>query len=264
MKKLLTTILCLVLSFCIVLAVGCNDGKSITSAVFNGDYVEVKASDITAFNQSVAQTEKALDITKGVKFEYVENEIDDNEYEKENVSFKTAIVDGKLLLAGTTSEDEKDDGKTFTENCEVYYDGETLYLNNIGLAKKESRNVSLITYFNRAMQQLNRFTLDNVVARYSNLNGVKFYQETTDGLTKIKLEFENIEDHDEKTTGKILFTYDAQMTLVAINVEVIEQELGFGDNEYEEIIINIEAWNGEITLPTDLGAYTENATLNPW
>ncbi len=266
MKKLLTTFLCLVLTLSIVLAsTGCKDGElSIESALFNGNYVQVEASEITAFNESVAETEKMLNFANGVKFEYVENEYEDDEYEKERVYFETKMDEQILVLAGRISEEEKDDGRELNESSDIYYVYDTLFVNN-GLTK-ESYQIGLMQYFNRALSRLETLTFDLVVQKYSNINGVKFYKEEVDGNTKIKLEFEHIEDADEKVTGKILFTYNAQKQLVALNVELIEQEKElFESDEYEHIIINFEAFNGDITLPSDLESYTPIATQKlPW
>ncbi len=261
MKKLFTTMLCLIITFCMVLAVGCSNDETAFSEIFNGNYVEVQASEVTAFNNSVSASEKALDINEGVKFEYYEDEVDGKEYEKESVIFKTVIDNGVLKMAGSTSEEEKDDGRETKENCEIYYDTDTLYFND-GI-RKQSVKTDLTAHFNRAIARLNEFALDKVVAKYTNLNGVKFYKEVADGATKIKLEFEKIEDRDEITTGKILFVYNAENALVAINVEIIEQERGFGDNKYEKIIINVEPYSGAVELPSDLASYTL-ATRPAW
>ncbi len=253
MKKLLTTILSFALSLSMMLMVGCKDG-SVNSAIFNGNYTKVLASELTAFSESVVQSEKGLDISRGVEFVYIENEVDDDDYEKEAVNFKTAMIEGVLKMKGNTSEEEKDDGRETSQISQVYYDGETMYVDN-GV-KKVSFKTTISAQFERAMTRLNEYTLDKVIAKYSAINGVEFFKEETAEFTKIKLEFENIEDHDEKTTGKILFTYNAQNELIAINVEIKESELGLFEDEYEEIIINIKGWEGAIEAPTDLDAYT--------
>ncbi len=256
MKKLLTTILCLVLTSCIVLA-----GAGCGNSVFNGNYVEVQASTVTAFNESVSPTQKGLDVNQGVKFEFIENEFDGNDYEKETVEFETVIVGGELKMAGTTSEYEKEGNREVTESCEIYYDGDKMYINDG--TNKVSFVATVKTHFIRAITRLEEFNFDTVVAKYSNLQGVKYFMEERADQTKIKLEFEDLEDATERTTGKILFTYNAQKMLVAINVEIVEEDLEPGDNEYEETIINIEAFGGMIQLPDDLATYTSTIKL-PW
>ncbi len=250
MKKLFSTILCFTLSFCIVLAIGC--GNNSNDAAFKGNYHQVQASEITAFSESVGASNKEIDLNKGIKFEFAKTEMDGDEYEKESISFKTQVVNDSLLMAGKTLEDEKDDGREKKEETEIYYNRDTFYMNN-GV-KKEYVKIPFNQYLGTLTLAFGDLTLDALVAKYSNDDNVKFYMEDGKDFTKIKVEFERL-DGDDKIIGKFCFRYNADKLLTGIYAELREEE-PLEPNEYSDIFMSIEAYEGEIELPNDLDTYT--------
>ncbi len=266
MKKLLTTILCFVLALSIVPAMGCDN------SVFNANYQQVQASEITAFNSSLGGESNEI-MGNGIKIEMSSNEHEANEYEKFNLSYQMIVekVDGKDVtkLSGKINEEEKENGKLEKEQSELYYDGQTLYSYTKTEGKavngefKYKMDVPSISQYIAGITELFRtnnsgyMSLDSVMAKYASDNGVKFFMETTDNGTKIKIEFTELEDDDmdEIINGKVYFVYDANKVLTALKVEIKETSL-FDKNEYEEINVNVEAWSGNISAPKDLDKYT--------
>ena len=66
MKKLITIMLCLILSLSVFATVGCGGGS-----VFNGNYKEATETEVEAFAQAVAEAEKGeeFNYNSGVKLE---------------------------------------------------------------------------------------------------------------------------------------------------------------------------------------------------
>ncbi len=261
MKKLLTTILCLVLTMSIVLATGCKE-DNLSDKIFEGNYTEVQASEITAFNATVGESGKEVDMSKGIKFEFIQNEMDDDEYEKINVSFNTSLLDEIFVMKGRITQEEKDDGNDKNIDADIYYSGDTLYCND-GVSKT-CQKIPLKSYISSMTMGFSALTLENVetvISRLLNIKEFKYYKEVGESVTKIKFEFSEREDLDERKSGIILFTYNnTQNNLIAVNVKIVEDSTSiFDKDEYDETIMNIEGWSGDIDLPADLDTYQSTA-----
>ncbi len=262
MKKLISLLTCVALSLCVLFSFGCSD-EEVGYEVFNGDYQAITANELLEFKKDISALELGFNFNKSVKFEFKENEIDGSDYEKETVSFVTNYIEGSFKMSGLISEEEHDDGRKQGQTSEIYYDNQTLYVHNT--LRKECYQTSLESYFERATIRLLDYSIDKVITRYSNLEETKLFKEENADITKIKVEFEDVKQGDEKVSGKILFTYNTQKELIALNVNIKEQDIElFSSREYDQIVINIEKTEETVELPTDLDTYQLVTLKAPW
>lgn len=260
MKKFLAVLLSLFVALGCFSMAGCKD-----SSVFDGNYTEVDKASITAFSTEVEEKETAVDFADGVKMTFeVSFPIEDKVYEIE-MEFNTMLKNNKLLIEGEMEmpmQNGKGDVDTMT--ADFWFADDYMYMK----AKYDGEEVKM-----KMLMNINEFideyagastddvetNLSDLLEEYADVEGVKFYLEQTETISKAKLEVPEtiISGQKVKMTSVLVYNEEQILTGVMMDLEMyLDHD---SDPETEDIItrtyVSIEQWTGEIELPSDYLSY---------
>lgn len=261
MKKFLAVLLSLFVALGCFAMAGCKE-----SSVFDGNYTETDKAGITAFATAVEEKETAVDFADGVKMTFeVSFPIEDKVYEIE-MEFKTMLKNNKLLIEGEMEmpmQNGKGDVDTMT--ADFWFADDYMYMK----AKYDGEEVKM-----KMLMNINEFIdeyagastddvetdLSDLLEEYADVEGVKFYLEQTETISKAKLEVPEtiISGQKVKMTSVLVYNEEQILTGVMMDLEMyLDHD---SDPETEDIIsrtyVSIEQWTGEIELPSDYLSYS--------
>lgn len=268
MKKLITIMLCLILSLSVFATVGCGGGS-----VFNGNYKEATETEVEAFAQAVAEAEKGeeFNYNSGVKLE-LEISVESSEYNMDlSAEIKSIAVEEKLQMAGEMTmsgimpgaEEEVEE----SNSAKIYYVDDYMYLDTKieGEEMKIKQPMTVDEFIGSAGSMGNMgdmgLDLDSVTSlsqlleSMGEIPNVKISIDNGKSNNKIKIE---ATDEEMGAVGTAILVYDASYNLIAAKVEM-EMSMQISDTESMAMSTSvvIEPWSGSIDLPSDLDTYTE-------
>ncbi len=259
MKKVLTMLLCFVLTLSIALATGCGG-----DATFNGNYSEASVVNTAAFAEKVenAEGKQEIDTAKGIEMTFKLEGSDSAEGITEsitmNMSLKSAIKDEKFSFAGkvdgitkcTGEQDEK-------EAMEMYYSDGKFYVNENGdkmyvELDMEAAISQVENGLSQAFYQIQ--SLEELLAEFTVMPGAKIYIDDNENTPKIKFEYK-VEADGLKTEMLTVMVFDKDYNLTAYKMEMKISGVMDGVNGSTNMSMTIKPYSGNIDLPSDLDAY---------
>lgn len=258
MKKLLCSIMCVVLAMGALSLVGCG-------SVFDGNYKEMTLEDAKTFSATVKETDNGeeIDYAKGVKYTLKGNMETTFGEKKTNVSadigMKIGSKDGKLQMQGNMNVSA---GEEDSIDSDIYFaDGYMYYaLEMKGLEVKTKAKMSIdefvSDYASFASMDVSLSELVSLAGYITAEEGsIKFFMDKSDDYTKIKVVQTSVSGGE----GEVIFVFNASNQLIATKVEVkyneVDEEDGYSMKG--EIYLEIAPWEGTVKLPSsdELGLY---------
>lgn len=258
MKKLLCSIMCVVLAMGALSLVGCG-------SVFDGNYKEMTLEEATAFSATVNQVEDAeeIDYATGVEYTLKGNmetrRGEDTMKVSADVGMKIGSKDGKLQMQGNMNVSSNDNSVI---DSDIYFaDGYMYYA-------LEMKGLEVKT---KAKMSIDKFIRDNVPFGSINISmsglveaagyitaeegSIKFFMDKSEDYTKIKV----VQTAVSGNRGEVILVFNASNQLIAAKVE---SKIDQADEEHNyaikgEIYLEIAPWEGTVKLPSsdELGLY---------
>ncbi len=273
MKKLLTLFLCLVLTLSLALVAGCNDDKN---SSFGGDYKEATKEEVLAFASDIEESAYEIDFSKGISLNAQISSSSSEGSTEVEMSLKSLLKDGSFKMAGVINGTESGvvEGETIEESgvYGLYYDANKYYYYEKEDGE-ETKTVKELDYqdvlplanmnFGYALSNIKSLNImiERQFAMYG--DGVEYSMEATETSTKIKIAFNGDVEQGGATGSadvEVVFVFDANKQLVGFSME---SEVSGSHPDYGEmtnvVSLTIEAFDGEIELPSDLDSYTAAA-----
>lgn len=257
MKKLLCSIMCVVLAMGALSLVGCG-------SVFDGNYKEMTLEDAKTFSATVEETENGeeIDYATGVKYTLKGNMETTYGEKKTNfsadVGMKIGSYDGKLQMQGnmnvSAGEEDSIDSDIYFADDYMYY---ALEMNGLEVKTKARMSIDdfidYYVYF-ASMDMSLSYLVSTAGYITANKGSIKFFMDKSEDYTKIKIEA--VEGDSEI---EIILVFNANNQLIATKAEV---KYNVVDEEHDysmkgEIYIEIAPWEGTVKLPSsdELGLY---------
>ncbi len=267
MKKLLTILMCLVLSLSMALAVGCGGegGASVGSddPAFAGNYKEATKQELLDFADELEEVEGAyeLDWSKGLKMEYkqksdivatglMEGQEDSYGVKADStMSFITSNVDGNFLMSGAMNIVGTANGEAANVNAKYYYANSKLYTESDGVKTciDMANYEDVFSNFALALSMLENLDVASAIrdleseASTAPVPGAEFeYSYSMDKSeegTKLKVACTGDMDVSESGVSMelsfdavIVFAFNAENKLIAYNTDMIMyMDMDMGD-----------------------------------
>ncbi len=256
MKKLLAVVLCLFITIGCMTMSGCKE-----DSVFDGNYTEVDQASITAFATEVENKETVVDLDDGVKMTFDMNiSVDGETISDIEMTLFTALFNNKIQMQG-----EMDmkvpmgaDDDLETISSDIWYEDDYMYMKSSydGQDVKYKMEMGIedfiSDYTNGVSEPEN---LDDLLEMYKEAEGIKYYLDQTETISKIKIEIPEVIVDGEKIKLTAAFVYDAEQTLYAVMMDMEMSVEYLGETMDTRIYITIEQWSGEIELPSDFDEY---------
>ena len=282
MKKLLACLLSIVLLVGVLTSFGC-------SSAFDGNYEEVDKNTVVAYAEQFETTDStSIDFAKGVqmKLEFKGEAGGISSIPGApvgNVSFdinfdsKVATQNEELLVSSKMQMKVSAAGQSQNGNAEVWYKDGYGYI-KVNSAGQEIKYKQAME-FNEALfggglagdlgggldgdiesdsfsEIFKMYDLNVLLANIDELDeNAKFYMETTEDGTKIKIEAQTVIE-GEPSKMLIVLVFDAQKVLTACKIETSLTMNYDGMSMNADIKLTIEEFEGQINLPSDLSNYS--------
>jgi hypothetical protein len=243
MKKLLTIMLCLILTMSASTMFGCQ------KSIFDGNYTETSKTEVATLASNIADADggEEMDYAKGAKL-YLGAEIANGEESLSlKIDIKTIAKDNDLKMEGSV--DFSNPSQTVAGK--LYYSEGFLYLNSD--TEKSKQQIDINSFFDQYFSSIFEipFAINDFLEDLSLNPNVKCFVDDKTDVKKIKIEFES----STEGTGKAVFVYNAQYKLIALSYD-ISLEMNLGDtNTKISADFTFEPWSGSISTPTDLDTY---------
>lgn len=248
MKKLLTLVMCLVLAIGVMGFTACGD------STFKGDYKEVDKEKAAAFAATIDSEGMALNLQSGIELEFsMEYGSGSNSYLME-INVKSAYT-AQQQVEVEGSWKTKMGGET--EKGDIYYSDGYAYMNMDGNKIKQAVNYEMLFGYVMSNSASSEFTDIQELIDYLDVEptsgSVKVYLDESETVNKLKVEFNDFVFEGIKMDGECYFVYNADGVLTAYKADVKMTESGMEGSFY----MMIKAYDGKISLPSDLDSYQE-------
>ena len=243
MKKLLTIMLCLILTISASTMFGCQ------KSIFDGNYTETSKTEVATLASNIADADggEEMDYAQGTKLSLNASIVNGEESLSLKMDIKTIAKDNDFKMEGSIDFSYPSQ----TVAGELFYAEGCLYLNsNSGKIKQQiDYNAFFDEYLNSTFAI--PFAISDLLGQLSLNPNVKCFVDDKTDVKKIKIEFES----STEGTGKAVFVYNAQYKLIALSYD-ISLEINTGDTSTKiSAGFSIEPWSGSISTPTDLDTY---------
>ena len=258
MKKLLTTITCLLIATCMLFMTGCG-------SVFDGNYVEASAAEVTTFVEQVdaVQENENFNYASGVQLKtsvylkYVEGTV--SQEIDLVMDYKAVLVENDMQAQGNIKMKLPSEmGGNMT--ADFWQKDGYMYLKGTSLQDGEIKAkypMSFDDMFGDLMDEFSEISLNSDINYYLGFaenyqDTVKFYIEQTETSNKIKIEIPEITEEGVTVSMQVVMVYDAnyRITAAKVDMSLVENSVTMKAN------FEIEGWEGTIQLPADADTYT--------
>ena len=246
MKKFLAIILGVLICLSVSMFTACN------STTFDGKYQETSATTISSFSEQVDESgNEDLDYASGIKtFMDLEIGADGQTMHTKNTMY-FSLKDGEIAMQGNVSVKAKALGFSISTTAKIYYSDGYLYYNGkamgITAKYKQAMNIEELIGQYGSGNGLSQIKLSDALIEY-NSDTTKFYIETGDDITKIKIDYQA-----EGIKMKMYFIFNESYILQAFKIDM---QSSF-DGTTIKGTIYAEQWDGEVTLPSNLDSYAD-------
>lgn len=253
MKKIVTAFLCLTLCLFSLTFFGCGNDA------FAGNYKEATKEDVTLYAQEVKNdgAKTTLDYSTGVEMKlFADTKVQYSDAEsvaiKANINFKMGIVNDKLAMSGNmdiTAEGQSgktdvyyNNGYFYTKMSVAGIDAKIKYKMDVESAIDGNFDRFMPAYTDISLEEIN---LESLLAVSEKSENVKFYIESTEKGTKIKMVtvIPGKTDGSKAMTTTYYVLLDANKNLLGVKIE--------SDSEYGKFNASIAPYGGRIDTPND-------------
>ena len=235
MKKILA------ISLVLMLAVGCFCLTGCGDATFGGNYQEATAEEVQSFanEAALAGGSNNVDLEAGYQLIVKANMPTANTNLDMDIKFAKDAQKGLMLQATMNG----NMGGTSVNGTKMWVSEGISYVSFQGLKYKEYDD-EITPIYSNLIESVQNFDLSALAQRAIEDATIKLGMvREDDGTTKIKFEI----PEDPQLQGTIIFVFDAQYDLVAMNFDVVVTG--------NTMSIVFKPWDGTVSLPGDIDSY---------
>ncbi len=280
MKKLISILMCLVLSLSMAMAIGCGNSEG-TGKIFEGKYTETTSENLKTYAAEVDKVEDAEDLNfaKGLAMNYQMTmnmkQGEENLDIEMLMNIRTSIKDGKFKMSAVSTTDAETDVKD-NQTADMVIealggiDMELYFNDNNYYAKMEDAKYYIPFNVDDAVDAVEEdfetaldyvIELDDAIEMITSQTGAKLYIDESGDNTKIKIEAKAsavVNSSSNEGTMTIVFVFDKNHKLVAYQMEMTSTGKMFGTSEGSMTVkLGIEPYSGNVDMPKDLDTYTK-------
>lgn len=257
MKKFICLTLCLILTACMAISL-----TSCTESVFDGEYRQVKSTDLVSTMQEIndADTGVYVDYDKGLDLSFRTNVVTQYTTQTVTLNLNSIKSNGSLKLQGSFSLKDRYNlsSESNSTTGQVYYtDNYNDNFTYLSIKRGEDTvKIKSLSNFKNAVHDIlvnfePFFSPYSLYLRLQIDSGYQWYLDDTQEFLKLKIEFNDYEMGE----CEAVWVYDSQYNLNAFLFDSSITTTVNGQETKADARMSFESWSGEIYPPSDLDSY---------